>query len=319
MSIDFSHTSLIRPTEDFDETPYHLGFFSIGYEHRSRFIASRLERKTDRLCGLEYANSRGGAFDENKRWVAGTSTHAIPALDYRLDRQKRFRTQIEAAILESRPSGLAQRIWIDVSSMDRSLMARMLYTLMEALRPPFLLRVLYTPASFVEPNFTFNPILDCSPAIPELSGTLGRPEREIKLLLGLGYEFGVALGLIQQIEPDIAFAFIPKSADKRYEPAVAKANFSFEFGTEQVRLVDYMVNQPVITFDRLLALTSDVSPSRSVIIVPNGPKIFAAISILVGLLRKPYISILRASQSNGAPPHEVQASGDVVAMDFVAE
>lgn len=293
---------------------YDFGFFAIGYERRSRFIASALAPNTGELCGFEY-DTNALAFSENRNWASEHEAHIQALYDYRVDREGRFRDFV-AKYLRRKPAGQMKRIFIDVSSMDRSLIARLLNSIFTSIDPPFNLRVCYAPAAFVEPNFHFIPARECAAAIPELSGNLGLHQSSLTLVLGLGFEYGVSLGLLEQFEPDNAVIFMPTGTDDRYDDAVKKANFNFDFGIENAELSRYRVDQPLSVFDSLYSITSNASSLHRVVIAPNGPKIFAAIATVVGLFRAPQVSVLRASLAAQPPQHHVEANGTIVAIDF---
>jgi len=293
---------------------YEVGFFAIGYERRSRFVAEKLASKTDRLCGFEY-DTTALAFDENHMWAKEHGVQIERLNAYRVDRDGRFRNLV-AKYLRPEPSGQMKRIFVDVSSMDRSLIARLLNSIFTTVDPPFNLRVCYSPAIFVEPSYEFVPARECAAAIPELSGNLGIHQSSLTLVLGLGFEYGVSLGLLEQFEPDSAVIFMPTGTDDKYDEAVRKANFNFDFGIENAELSRYRVDQPFALFDSLYSITSNASNLHRVIIAPNGPKIFAAVATVVGLFRAPQVSVLRASLAAQPPKHHVEANGSIVAIDF---
>ncbi len=294
---------------------YDVGFYAIGYERRSRFIASLLAPRTSTLCAFEYPVT-ALASDENRTWARNNRVEAIPLHNYRVDRDGSFRKTVAEFLERSSANNRVKKIFVDVSSMDRSLIARLLSSIFSVVAPPFNLRLCYAPAAFVEPSYTFVPARECVPAIPELSGSLGSPQSSVSLILGLGFEYGVSLGLLERFEPDTAVVFSPTGTDPKYDDAVRKANFDFDFGFDNIGLFEYRVNQPVGAFESLFSITSNASKLHRVIIAPNGPKIFAALATVIGLFRAPQIAILRASLAADPPVHHVEADGSVVAIDF---
>lgn len=294
---------------------YDFGFYAIGYERRSRFIASSLSSRTKSLCGFEYSTT-ALAFDENRTWASEHNVSIKPLNGYRVDRDGAFRKFVAEYVAKRSVNNSEKRFFIDVSSMDRSLIGRLLNSIFAVVEPPFNLRLCYAPASFVEPDYHFAPARECVASIPELSGGLGIHQSSLSLLLGLGFEYGVSLGLLEQFEPDQAIAFMPTGTDDRYDEAVRKANFDFDFGLENIGLFKYRVNQPVSLFDSLFSITSNVSIVHRVVIAPNGPKIFAALATVVGLFRAPQITVLRASLAASPPSHHIEADGSIVAIDF---
>jgi hypothetical protein len=294
---------------------YDLGFYAIGYERRSSFVASQLAARTKKLYGLEY-DTAALAIQENRKWAEENGVIRHQPINYRTDEEGHLWSFVDKAIGEIDEGDNEKVIFIDVSSMDRSLLARLLAAVFNILKPPLRLRLCYAPAAYVAPKYVFVPTRECAPAIPELSGTLGIHQSSVSLLLGLGFEYGVSLGLLEQLEPDHAIVFIPRGTDARYDSAVRKANFEFDFGLENVRLIPFQVNQPLAVFESLFSISAEASIAHRVIIAPNGPKILAALAIIVGLFRAPHVTVLRASLASGPPIHHVEADGSIVSIDF---
>lgn len=309
--------NVIPASEGALSAAYDLGFYAIGYERRSRFVASKLIDNTSSLCGFEYSTG-ALAIEENRSWASesGVSIHTLKG--YEIDNGGDLLHFVQRALTKWATDRREKRLFVDVSSMDRSLIARLLHSIFAIIEPPFNLRLFYAPAAFIEPEYAFIPIRGCAPAIPELSGVLGPHESSLTLILGLGFEYGVSLGLLQQLEPDRAIIFAPIGTDSRYDHAVKEANFDFDFGLENACLVPYEISQPVALFDSIFSLTADATFSHRIVIAPNGPKILAAIATVVALYRHPLITILRASLASSPPAHHVEAAGDVVAIDLVA-
>lgn len=298
---------------------FDIGFYVVGYEGRSRFVMSKIGPNVKKIIGLVYDRTLGISFPENLQFAEKNGVELFELSDYQTDRSMSFVRYVERALGASTGRDGEIRILVDVSSMDRSLMARLFYTIIEVCKTPFRLRVVYAPALFREPTFEFRPIKIRSPAIPELAGRLQHSDGNITLILGLGYEYGVALGLVQSLEPDKCVAFFPIGGDKRFEEAVNKANFDLGFGEEKPYIFRYFYSQPALMFERLYSLGSAASSDELIIIAPNGPKIFAAMATLVGLIKHPYVSILRVSLESPSERRQVEAEGTIVSVDVVAQ
>jgi hypothetical protein len=309
-----SLVAVAAPT-DVHSDEYDFGFYTIGYERRSRFIASSLAKRARSLCAFEY-NTDALAFFENKSWALEQNVTLEPLDGYRVDREGKFRDFVARYVEDHSAKQSNKRFFVDVSSMDRSLIGRLLNSIFRVVEPPFSLRVCYAPAAFVEPNYDFVPARECAASIPELSGSLGAHQSSLLLLLGLGYEYGISLGLLEQFEPDQAIVFMPTGTDVRYDAAVRKANFDFNFGLENIGLFPYRIDQPVTLFETLFSITSNASILHRVIIAPNGPKILAALATVVGLFRAPQIAVVRASLAAQPPSHHIEAHGSIIAIDF---
>jgi hypothetical protein len=305
-----------KAPEELRGNSYDVGFYAIGYERRSRFVANYLSKHTTALFGFEYPTTEL-AFKENKIWAEQHKVGEAKLTDYRADKHHRFSEFVRNSVAKNTSASEHKSIFVDVSSMDRSLIARLLNSIFLTVRPPFTLRICYAPATFREPQYAFVPVRECAPSIPELSGELGVHQSSLTLLLGLGFEFGVSLGLLQQLEADYAIIFVPEGADLRYDRAVRKANFDLDFGLQNARVFPFNVKHPIATFESLFSLSDVASVTHRVVIAPNGPKIFAALATVIGLFRAPHVTILRASLASSIPSHHVEADGSIVAIDFI--
>jgi hypothetical protein len=290
---------VVRPLpSEFADVAYDLGFFVVGTEARSRHIAEKFAERTKSLVALRYPLRQVGSYVRNHRWAKANSCEIFDLGNYVIDEGRELFNIIQAKIRAIVPGEGLARVWIDVSSMDKALLARVLlcvYEICIAAQNKISISILYCPAFFVEPLYAFQPVRLITPAIPELSGSISLRSENASLIIGLGYEYGVALGIMQQAEPDGAYVFVPASPDKRYDDALQKANMGFDFGSEQVTLAKYLVENPATLFEQLFALTSDASRHQRYIIVPGGPKIFAACATLVAVKRRPWIPLLRVS------------------------
>jgi hypothetical protein len=307
--------SAFKAPSDLRADQYQVGFYAIGYERRSRYVAETLALNTKLLCGLEYETD-ALAIRENREWADRARVIRRKLDDYRLDGSGNFKKFVDGLIQNNTVIGEAKTLFVDVSSMDRSLIARLLASIFSVIQPPFNLRLCYAPGAFIEPQYVFVPTRECAPAIPELAGVLGIHQSNLSLLLGLGFEYGVSLGLLELLEPDHAVILIPKGTDPRYDRAVKRANFDYDFGLENIRLVPFQVNQPLTLFESIFSICSEATISRRVVIAPNGPKILAALATVVGLFHAPHITVLRASLASQPSGKHIEADGDIVAIDF---
>src|SRR5262249_14589027 len=162
---------------------------------------------------------------EANREFANANRFAIVA-----DKFGELEQALEKAITATRREEGIAKVAIDVSSMDRSLMSRVMLKALDELQNGETMFVLYSPSAFVTPKSNLVPITDCSAANPAIAGQIAPPDSSRIALLGLGYEYGVSLSILESHEPDISFIFRPNGVDVRFEQAVWDANFGFDFG-----------------------------------------------------------------------------------------
>jgi hypothetical protein len=105
--------------------PYDLGFYALGYERRSRYVASELTGCTRQLCGFEY-DTDALAIGENRRWASDHGVIVNKPRNYRTDEGGHLREFVRAMVANAETGEREKRVFVDVSSMDRSLLARLL-------------------------------------------------------------------------------------------------------------------------------------------------------------------------------------------------
>jgi hypothetical protein len=89
--------------------------------------------------------------------------------------------------------------------------------------------IYYCPAAFNEPDWSFPRIESLGPVRGEFSAYNADPNKPLCLVLGLGFEPGVAMGIISQLEPKLSYCFWGSGVDGRFDKAVRHANFDFDF------------------------------------------------------------------------------------------
>ena len=108
--------------------------------------------------------------------------------------------------------------------------------------------------------------------------------------------------------------FLPQGPDQRFEGAVLTAN---RLLTEEVGVpLRYDILDPEDAFQKLASLVIGLLPRFRPMIIPLGPKIFAALSMLLALRLFPQICIWRTSAGSGEEVADRQASGIIVAFDY---
>ncbi|WP_398483620.1 hypothetical protein [Tardiphaga sp.] len=263
--------------------------YCIGYETRSRHAAEQGSWAADNVIAVEYSESQILSFEENRAYAKKCQFRIVSDLE----------PSVEQAIAErienSRAKGMKASIAIDVSSMDRSLMARVLFAATDKLKNNETLVVLYSPSRFTEPTRDLVPIRALAAAHPELSGQVAPPDTSRIVLLGIGYEYGVSLNILETHEPDIAFIFRPNGIDPSFSEALLHANFGFDFGDRNYDIVDYYLDDMAGAYDDISNLMATGKHGSSIVSVPMGPKILSAVMILAGRLHKPHVSVLRYS------------------------
>lgn len=283
--------------------------YVIGYEERSRFVRSRLSTKC-RAIAIDYRSEGRGDYDENAQIAAELGDVVVAA-------NHDIRDRVAGTL--KRRADAPLRIFVDISCMDRTLMSEVLIALMQCLEGGDHASFLYTPASFREPPLYLAPMRRFSAAIPDLAGPVGNPYKKRALIMGLGYEYGAALNVIDMIEPQYIHLFHPVGDDPRFLPFVKRANFDFEFGNASFDLSEYSISDPVNVHGIIRDLVVSLRDMSSVVIVPFGPKILSAVCILIALNNRDDVSLMRYSVESIDYFPKTSSSGSIYGFNLALE
>lgn len=173
---------------------------------------------------------------------------------------------------------------------------------------------LYAIAKFTPPPDSPSTILTAGPVLDRFAGWSTEPELPIAVVVGAGYETDKVIGLIEYLETDLVWVWIPKGKDIRFLEALQKANKSLWEVIPVDRRIHYDLLDPYTTFIHLESLCYGLSRKTRSVVVPFGPKIFALISMLVALHWSDELSIWRVSGEAGDTPIDREAEGAIVGL-----
>ncbi|MFP3647832.1 hypothetical protein [Paraburkholderia sp. SIMBA_054] len=180
------------------------------------------------------------------------------------------------------------RILIDVSCLPRRILASMFAALAsQRAWCQVDLWLIYNPARYVPPaTGSLEPNRRVAPVHPVFAGWISRPGLPVRTVVGLGYERGKALGAVEYIQSSDYVLFIPESPEKRYRAKVEQHNRQLIRAASDVNVFDYDVLQPVETFQMLGGLVAGMKGQYKPVLLPFGPKILFAVSLLVALVHR---------------------------------
>jgi len=206
-----------------------------------------------------------------------------------------------------------QNIFLDVSSMDRRTLSLVIYRLLHSLELlSATIYFLYAPAKYREPTTEQLPVDYSGPMNSLLTSAPRDPRFPTILFLGVGYEVGLALGVVEMFEPARVLAFVPRGADKRFDHAVGRINAPLFMDQNYISDIPYNLLAPASTFIELKERVLSLRDSAKIIVVPLGPKIFASMGILLGYLFAPDITIWRISSVVDWLNAEREADGSIL-------
>jgi hypothetical protein len=175
------------------------------------------------------------------------------------------------------------RIAIDISCMSRPTMASAFQAVLEsAEQRPVWIDVLYVVAEFTAPPNFLPPNEDIRPINDWFAGWPTNATASTSLVVGLGYEKNKASGACEYFDAGETWVFVPQSAIGAYEASVVSNNEDLlARARRRDHVTTYCVERPTETFGLLAGTVSRVLPTMNPVLLPFGPKVFFALSLLV--------------------------------------
>ncbi|MBE7184529.1 MAG: hypothetical protein INR68_09000 [Methylobacterium mesophilicum] len=291
---------------DFPAEPIDLLLYTIGYEARSSHIASAIH--AEKRIAVVYEHDQVLAFERNLEAAKLRGDQLITQSDAMLAGGLLLHT------LRSCEPGA--KIGVDVSSMDRTLMASILIQATDVMQQQELeLQILYSPSSYLPPARQPARFMDFAPIVG-LDGWTAHPERPLTMILGIGYEQDHALGALEYLDPSFAWVFAPHGFDSRFDADIRKGNRDLYELVPTERRIEYWIKNPNRLYEDLRSLTISSRRTDRIVIVPGGPKIFSALSILIKLEAGSEVAVWRNSGHRDTPSREVEAFGEIVRYKY---
>jgi len=175
------------------------------------------------------------------------------------------------------------RIAIDISCMSRPTMATAFQSILEAGdRKMMRLDVLYVLAEYTPPPTQLPPNEDIRPINDWFAGWPTNATASTSLVVGLGYERDKASGACEYFDASETWVFVPQSSIMDYQTTVEANNEVLLARARRRDLSEiYRVERPTETFGLLASTVSRILPKMNPVLLPFGPKIFFALSLLV--------------------------------------
>lgn len=286
---------------------------SCGYEQRSIHF-SRVEDigSFDQIYIVDYLSEGILSYDKNK-------VELLATLPDDRTRWVRFDYLSELLLMLGSPDNPRMSVELDCSSMDRSALAKILSKVKASNESYARLNILYFPQTFSTPTLSLEAVSRFGPISRQFSGSSRSSSERMCLIMGVGYEFGKAIGAQDYLEPDELYAFHPIGTDPRFQQAILKANSGFDFVGDPERVVAYPLHDPAALLDNLLALIDFKRSTHRVMLLPMGPKIFAALCLVIALRFHPDIRVWRFSTEDPSRSNvrDAYAAGDRIAFDVL--
>ncbi|TAM27070.1 MAG: hypothetical protein EPN68_06485 [Rhodanobacter sp.] len=208
--------------------------------------------------------------------------------------------------------------YIDVSAIHRTWLAELLYRLHVLIERDVMIRVTlgYRLAKYTKPStHDAPPNRSVSPVHFELAGWPRSPGMPVHVLVGLGYERGKALGAVEYIQPAQWRLFVPVSPEEKFMAQVQLQNKELLDGTRDGEIFVYNVLDPAGQYVMLHSMLKGMVADTKPVLLPFGPKIFFAISVILGL-QFPEVSVWHVSGEEQAEPDQKRPTSHSVHFSF---
>lgn len=292
-------------------TAYDLRIMTCGYETRASFVAQRLTSDGDRTIVLDYECEGVFRYDDNKEYYLSLSNAELIPID---DKLTRSLTQRFMGLLQTQEPEMILKVLLDVSSCSRSVMAKVLLTIASVLGSRAEITCVYALSAFESPPQSELPSHISEPVVGDLSGWSDDLSKPPCAVIGLGFEPGRALGCMDYLEIPEVRLFMPVGADERFESAVRDANAVLIAEASELSVLPYSVLDPTATYEKLESLIFGLLPNFRPVLIPLGPKIFAAVSMALAIKLLPQVCVWRTSAGSGAEIADRKASGEVAVL-----
>jgi hypothetical protein len=289
---------------DCSDLQYDLFLCAFGADSRSTYLINRLRKCTKKiLVGGDLARGENASVIENLQ-----RRHSVDVMSFEV-----ICSEI-SKICESlkRRGSTEARILVDVSCMSRVDMGIIFSQLKDSVAVlPILLSIGYCLARYIRPpDVSFPLIRRVAPVNPAFSGWGAPASLPVDAIVSLGYEKGKAIGAVEYLEPRKRWVFIPNSPEDRFLQQVRKHN-NLLIDSAAGTTIDYEVLRPADTYFQLLSLVSGLATEARPVLLPFGPKLFFAISLLVAM-RIEKASVWHVDGDDESPDASPQASGHSV-------
>lgn len=207
------------------------------------------------------------------------------------------------------------RIAIDISCMSRPTMATAFQAVLEsAEQRPVWMDVLYVVAEFTSPPNVLPPNEDIRPINDWFAGWPTNATASTSLVVGLGYERDKASGASEFFDAGETWVFVPQSAIGAYEAAVVGNNeVLLARARRRDQVTTYRVECPTETFGLLAGAVSRIVPKMNPVLLPFGPKVFFALSLLVAAVYRE-VGVWHVTGDSSLPDTSHQPSPHVSAF-----
>lgn len=288
----------VRPLAS--DGPIAVGYAALiavsGYEDRCTHVARQSEGRLGEVWLFEYPKDVGAPSAEteafwsavpNKSAIDGTATQLEEKLVSLVGAQRSAHR-----VLSHLGDDGAIRVAVDISSMDRSLMASVVSAILNA-GVVVTVDFLYSEGAFVTGLAGSEGTVTINGPIDEFVGWPKDPALPLLAIIGGGFESNLALAAVDTLEPSQTLVAMPEGRDTRFNQELLERNEHFLAGVTAAPN-SYRVDQPYLTYRELRSTVALGLNGARIVIVAIGPKTFALAAMLVAA-EFPDVTVWRVS------------------------
>jgi hypothetical protein len=292
------------------DNSFDLGIFALGYESRARYFLETEAITFSRGVAFGYTFYNDLSYSANKKCFELASLNIFEVDDQDL-------LNILPSALKITESEEPVSVILDISSMSRHRITCILWYLFEKLPKNSRVKVVYSQSKYLAPPNSCPPVKYIGPSIDNLAGVLGDLDMPTACVISLGYEENKALGAVNSIDPAEIWALIPESQEKGFEDKVVENNDSLLKGIPASRRIKVNIHDPLVLHRDLRSLLQGCMRSQRPILLPLGPKIFAAISVILAYEFFPNLPVWRVSSYEKELPVDRKANGKIIGFSIL--
>ncbi|QYJ78335.1 hypothetical protein [Shewanella acanthi] len=203
-------------------------------------------------------------------------------------------------------------ICIDISLISRKTFSEIISTLaIICINKKLIIEIVYSLAKYSPPakGRFYNNLV--KPVSNFFRGWALKPGMPVMTIVGIGYERDKAIGAIEYLESSKTMLYIPDSIENAYKTDVLDQNSNIISSVSTESLIDYTVERPSEIIYSLDTLISSHKNRFKTVLLPFGPKIFFAAS-LISAIAHPETSVWYVSgeerDTNSSQDREIVAS-----------
>lgn len=302
-------------TISIDESRYDpvlwSGFFACcGYESRSTHISKLLAGDLPGAVLVHgFLDNKVLSYEENADWYRAKKLEVVEVDDGRVvDDFEAWLSSLEGEYVF---------IGVDISSLNRRRMADIFKVLyLESRKRSISVDVMYSvahplPGSLSTTSGPFREIGSISPFFGGWKMDTGIPTA---LIVGVGYEKELVVGIVEYLQTDLTLAFRTMDRGDGYYDQVSEANRLLWISISEGNVYEYPLGFPESALTLLDNVVRDLVEDHRIVFLPMGPKIFTALALIVALRVYPAATVVRAISIDAPTPQERIATGEVVSF-----